>query len=46
MTIRIMKVRILWRKLGIIACCSQMCDEDCPDFNKCKEYEIIVIDPG
>lgn len=35
------KVKI-WIRDKIIACCSQMCDKDCPNFNKCKEVTIVV----
>lgn len=36
-----MKVRILWQD-GLIACCSQLCTEDCPNWDKCVEEEIEI----
>lgn len=46
MKIRVIKARILWKN-GIMACCSQMCDKECPNWNKCYEHQIIILDsPG
>lgn len=34
-------VRIKWEE-GKIACCSQLCTDDCPCYEKCEEQLIAV----
>jgi hypothetical protein len=35
------KAKILFKD-NKIACCSQMCDKTCPNFNKCRTYNIDI----
>ena len=39
-----MNVRIKINENGKIECCSQMCDEECPNLNVCSRVRIEIIE--